>query len=70
MKRTLLLTLAGLLIALLAFSCGQKAEEDTTKEPPAVKGAEMLDSTRMDSAETGAGAYDSVFEDSGTMNEQ
>lgn len=71
MKRLLLLTLLTALTVGLVIGCGQKADDTSSdKVPPEVKGAEMLDSTRLDSAETGGGAYDSVFQDSGVMNEQ
>lgn len=49
-KKLLILFVIALATMALILSCGKKTEEDTGKTPPAVKKAETIDSTRMDSA--------------------
>ena len=51
MKRVLLLLFVALLALAIVVGCGTKQEE-TDKVPAETKAAEMMDSTRLDSAMT------------------
>ena len=68
-----LAAIAGLLL-FATFACqggSDRNDSDLDREiPPETKGAELMDSTRLDPAETGSGPYDTTFHDSGRVNEQ
>lgn len=63
MKRLLLLTLIAIIALGLVVSCGKKQEE-SDKMPAETKEAEMMDSTRMDSA------MDEMADSAGAMMEE
>ncbi len=68
-----LATIAGFIL-IAAFACqggSDQNDSDLDREiPPETKGAELMDSTRLDPAETGSGPYDTTFQDSGEVNER
>ena len=63
MKRFGILAVALIMMAALLTNCGKKETEDTTKEPPGVKQAEAMDTTRMDSAAMESAITDTTITD-------
>ncbi|RKX23503.1 MAG: hypothetical protein DRP47_12720 [Candidatus Zixiibacteriota bacterium] len=60
MKKLLILMVIALAAIALILGCGKKADENAGKTPPDVKKAEIIDSTRMDSAAADLEVIDST----------